>query len=151
MGRFFSDVRTPESVAVDLVGDILPENESALEEARKAACQLAGDALWHGKATAPVAVLVRDESDITVGSVDVVRAVMEALGGIEYGPCARSPDPSYAGRGNLIKLVAIDMPVRPHSGSKGRSDAPPHWAMSSLPPHELKRDPITIGISVPDD
>ncbi|MDB5649233.1 MAG: hypothetical protein JWL62_753 [Hyphomicrobiales bacterium] len=86
MRRFFFDVCTVKSVAEDLVGDILPDNESAIADAAKAARQLASDALLSGKTPVPIAVHVRDEKGGDVGVVDVVGAVLEALGHVREAP-----------------------------------------------------------------
>jgi hypothetical protein len=95
MERYFFDVRMIDSVAPDLVGDVLLDDESALEEARKAACELAMEAIRQDRGLVAVAVLVRDETDRPVGSVDVVQAAMRALGveseGAGVSPWPRAP------------------------------------------------------------
>ncbi|MDB5648577.1 MAG: hypothetical protein JWL62_97 [Hyphomicrobiales bacterium] len=85
MRRFFFDVRTPDAVVLDLIGDILPDAENALEEARKIACELACGTLRGDGATIPLVVLVRDELDVAVGSVNVLHAVTDALVGKTKG------------------------------------------------------------------
>jgi hypothetical protein len=80
MRRYFFDVRLIDSLALDLVGDVLADDSSALKEARKAACELAAGAIRRDRGAIAVAVRVRDETDRQVGSVDVVQAAMRALG-----------------------------------------------------------------------